>query len=78
MIDQNSFDNLSVNASSGASVLIINHSQPTTRSVGVGMYPSLMGTFNCPVPIFMIGYSFGWNSSSLNSVSFHTSHLEDP
>ena len=59
MIDQKSFHNPSVNASSRASILIINHSQPATGSVGIGMYPSLMGTFSCPVPILMIGSSFG-------------------
>ena len=48
-IDQKSFHNLSVNASSGASIPIIDHSQPATKSVDVGMYPSLMGTFSCPV-----------------------------
>ena len=42
------------------------------------MYPSLMGTFSCPTPILMIGFSFGGASSSLNSVSFHTTHMEDP
>ena len=31
-IDQTSFKNLSVTASSGASITIINHSQPTTES----------------------------------------------
>ena len=47
-------------------------------SVGVGMYPSLMGTFSCPVPILMIGSSFGGASSWLNLVSFHTTHMDDP
>ena len=42
------------------------------------MYPSLMGTFSCPAPILMIGSSFGGASSSLNSVSFCTTHMEDP
>ena len=55
MIDQTSFCNPSVNASSGTSIPIIDHSQPATGSVGVGMYLSLMGTFSCPVPILMIG-----------------------
>ena len=77
-IDQNSFQNPSVNASSGASIPIIDHSQPATGSVGVGMYPSLMGTFSCPAPIVMIGSSFDGASSSLNSVSFRTNHMEDP
>ena len=78
MIDQTSFQNLCVNASSGASILIIDHSHQETRSVGVGMRLSLMGTFSCLAPILMIGSSFGGASSSLNSVSFHTTHMEDP
>ena len=77
-IDQNSFHILSVNASSGASIPIIDHSQPTTENVGVGMYHSLMGTFNCLALILMIGSSVGWDSTLLNSVPFHTSHMEDP
>ena len=77
-IDQTLFKNPSVSASSGASISIIDHSQLATGSVGVGMYPSLVGTFRCLAPILMIGYSFGGASSSLNSVSFHTSHMEDP
>ena len=53
-------------------------SQLATRSVGVGMYQSLMGTFSCHVPILMFRSSFGGASSSLNSVSFRTTHMEDP
>ena len=77
-INQTSFQNLCVNASSGASIPIIDHSQPTTGIVSVGMYPSLMGTVSCPAPILMIGSSFGGASSSLNLVSFHTTHMEYP
>ena len=77
-IDQNSFHNSSVNASSGAPIPIIDHSQPTTRSVGIVMYPSLMGTFSCLAPMLMIGSSFGGASSLLNSVSFRTTHMEYP
>ena len=73
-----SFQNLSVNASSGASIPIIDHSQSATGSVGVGMYPSLMGSFSCPAPILMIVSSFGGASSSLKSMSFCTTHMEDP
>ena len=47
-------------------------------SVGVGMYPSLMGTSSCLAAVLMIGSSFGGASSSLNSVSFRTTHMEDP
>ena len=77
-IDQTSFRNLRVNASLRTSIPIIDHSQPITGSVGVGMYPSLMGTFICPAPILMIGSSFGGASSLLNLVSFRTTHMEDP
>ena len=69
---------MSVSASSGASILTIDRSQLATRSVGVGMYPSIMGTFSCPTPVLMIGSSFNGDSSSLNSMSFRTSHMEDP
>ena len=77
-IDQTSFKNLCVTASSGDSVPIVAHSQQATRSVGVGMYPSLMGSFSCPTPVLMIGSSSGGASSSLISVSFCTTHMEDP
>ena len=77
-IDQTSFKNPSVNASSGASIPIIDHSQPANENVGVRMYPSLMGTLGCPMPVLMIGSSLGGASTSSNSVSFRTSHMEDP
>ena len=41
-IDQRSFDNYSLKASSGASIPVIDHSHPTAKNVGVGMYPSLI------------------------------------
>ena len=44
----------------------------------MGMYLSLMGTFSYPAPVLMIRSSFGGDSSSLNSMSFHTTHMEDP
>ena len=53
-IDQTSFCNPSVNASSRTSIPIIDHSQPATESVGVGMYPSFMVTFSYPTPVLMI------------------------
>ena len=70
--------NPSVNASSGASTPIIDHSHSASGSVVIGMYPSLMGTFNCPTVIFMMGSIFGGASSSLNSMYFHTTHMEYP
>ena len=77
-IDHMSFHNPNINASLRTSILIIDHSQLATGSVGVDMYPSLMGTFSCPTPVLMIGSSFGGASSSLNLVSFRTTHIEDP
>ena len=69
-IDQMSFKNLPPNALSGASVPKVEHSQPATGSVGVGMYPSLMGTFSCSAPILMVGSSVGGASTSTRSVPF--------
>ena len=73
-----SFKNTCVTASLGASILIIEHSQPATGSVGVSMYPSLMGSFSCPTPILMIGSSSSEASTSMRWGYFHTSHMEDP
>ena len=47
-IDQMTFKNSPITASSRASVPVVEHSHPATGSVGVGMYPSLMGSFSCP------------------------------
>ena len=44
----------------------------------MGMYPSLMGSFSCPAPILMIGSSSGEALTSMNSMYFRTSHMEDP
>ena len=44
----------------------------------MGMYPSLMGIFSCLAPILMIGSSSGEASTSMRSVSFRMSHMEDP
>ena len=78
MIDQTTFNNPSVTASLGASIPIVEHSQLETGSVGVGMYPSLMGSFSCPAPILMIGSCSNEASTSTTSVSFRTTHMEDP
>ena len=59
-------------------VPIVEHSQLEMRSVGVGMYPSLMGIFSFPAPVLMIGSSFDEASTSTRSVSFRMSHMEDP
>ena len=72
------FKNPPVTASSKASVPKVEHSQPATGSVGVGMYPSLMGTFSCFTLVLMIGSSFGGASTSMRSVPFGTCHMGDP
>ena len=77
-VNQRSFDNSSSKYLSGASILIINHSQSATENIGVGMYPSLMGTFSCVAPVIMIGSSLVKASMSLSSVPFFTLHMEDP
>ena len=70
--------NSPVTAYSGASVPIIEHSQPATGSVGVGMYPSLMGSYSFPAPVLMIGSCSDEASTSTASVYFCTTHMEDP
>ena len=77
-IDQTTFKNPSVTASSGASIPVVEHSQPATGSVGVGMYPSRMERFSCPAPILMIGSSSYEASTSMRSVYFRMIHMEYP
>ena len=55
---------MSVKASSGASISIIDQSHPATKNVGVGMYPSLMGTFSCHASVLMIGSIIGKTPTS--------------
>ena len=42
------------------------------------MYPSLMGFFSCPTLVLIIGSSSGEASSSMRSMSFPSTHMEDP
>ena len=72
-----SFDSSSSIESSGSTIPTIDNSQLTTENVGVGMYPSLMGSFNIIAPIMMIGSTLGIASSSLSLVPFKTMYLED-
>ena len=37
-----------------------------------------MGSFSCPTPVLMIGSCSDEASTSTTSVSFRTSHMEDP
>ena len=78
MIHQISFDNSTSKVSSGTSIPFIDHSYPVTENVGVGMHPSLMGTFSYVVLVLMNGSIHGNASMSLSLVPFHTSNMDDP
>ena len=77
-IDQLSFTNSSSSASSGPTVRVIENSQLATENIDVGMYPSLMGTFNFLSLFFSIDSTFGGALSSSSLVSLCTSYLGDP
>ena len=76
-IDQLSFDNYSSSTSSIPTILTIDSSQQTTDNVGIGMYPSLMGTFNISKPILAINSAPSGVSSPFSPVSFHTMYLDE-
>jgi hypothetical protein len=69
-IDQLSFTHASPNASVGPSIPVINNSQPTTEDIGVGMYSSLMGTFDFVAPIHHIYAMSSRSSLSMRFVPF--------
>ena len=77
-VEQKSFNNSGMKASSGDTIPVIDNSQPTTENVGVGMYLFFMGTFNNSTPILTIGSNLGSESSLLSSIPFCILHLEDP
>jgi hypothetical protein len=77
-IDQLSFVYVSLNASVGPSIPMIENSQSTTEDIGVGMYSSLMGTFDFVAPIHHIYAMSSRYSSSVRSVPFFTSYFNDP
>jgi hypothetical protein len=65
-------------------VPLIEISEMETERIGVGMYPSLMGTFNFPTPVLYIRATLGeyskWRPSiPVTRVSFfRTTYFEDP
>jgi hypothetical protein len=76
-IDQLSFAYSIPNASLGQSIPVINNSRPTTENIGVGMYSSLMGTFDFSAPNHQV-YSMSSRSvSTARSVAFCTSYFDD-
>jgi hypothetical protein len=57
---------------------VINNSQPATENISVGMYSSLMGTFDF---MELIRHVYAMSSrivSSERSIPFHTSYFNDP
>jgi hypothetical protein len=77
-IDQLSFVYSSSNVSIGSSIPMVYNSQSTIENIGVGMYSSLMGTFDFSTPIHHI-YAMSSTLTLLErSIPFHTSYFSDP
>jgi len=77
-IDQLSLAYAIPNASVGPSIPVVDNSQPTTESISVGMYSSLMGTFNFMAPIHHVYAMSSRLISSERSAPFRTSYFDDP
>jgi len=56
-IDQLSFTWKNPNSPAGSKISLIDNSTPMTESVGIGLYPSLMGTFAFSFPILFMSSS---------------------
>jgi hypothetical protein len=76
-IEQLSFAYSSPNASLGQSIPVINNSRPATENVSVGMYSSLMGTFNFSSPNHHIYAMSSRPVSTRRSIPFFTSYFND-
>ena len=80
-VDQLSFTRKNPNSPAGSKIPSIDNSTPVTKSVGVGLYPSLMGTFPLSSSIlFMSSSSDILEKKTVFSVvqSFKTNYLNDP
>jgi hypothetical protein len=77
MIDQFSFAFFIPNASLGQSILVINNSQSTTENIDVGMYSSLMGTFDFSTPNHHVYAMSSRPVSTGRSIPFCTSYFND-
>ena len=78
MINQLSFLYASLNAYVGSSILVVDNSQPETENISVGMYSSLMGTFDFMAPIHHVYAMSSKLVLSERSVLFLTSYFNDP
>jgi hypothetical protein len=77
-IDQLSFAHASPSASIGSLIPVIDNSQPTIEDIGVGMYSSLLGTFDFVASIHHIYSMSNRYSLLVRSVPFHTLYFSDP
>jgi hypothetical protein len=77
MIDQLSFAYSIPNASFGQSIPVIDNSLLTTENIGVGMYSSLMGTFNFSAPNHQVYAMCSRSVSTGRSIPFCTSYFDD-
>jgi hypothetical protein len=77
-IDQLSLTNASTSASVGPSIHVINNSQKATKDVCVGMYSSLMGTFDFIALIHHIYVISSESLSSMRSIPFCNSYFNNP
>jgi hypothetical protein len=77
-IDQLSFAYPSPNTSLGQSIPMIDNSRQETENVGVGMYYSLMGTFDFSTPNHQVYAMSNRPISTRRSISFRTSYFDDP
>jgi hypothetical protein len=77
-IDQLSFAYSSPNGSLGQSIPVIDNSRLANENVGVGMYYSLMGTFDFSTPNHQVYAMSSRPVSTGRSIPFHTSYFDDP
>jgi len=80
-VNQLSFTQKGSNLPAEDKIPSIDNTTRVTESIGVGFYPSLMGTFNFPTPVLYVGSSFDVPEKASNvSVieSFKTKYLNDP
>jgi hypothetical protein len=78
MNDQLSFVYASPNAYVGSLILVVDNSQPTIENISVGMYSSLMGTFDSMALVHHIYAMSSRLVSSKRVVPFRTSYFNDP
>lgn len=80
-IDQLSFTLKNPNSPTDSIIPSSDKSSPVIENVGVGLYPSLMGTFSIPSPLLFVGYSstFEKNEALVSTIqSLKMTYIDDP